>query len=98
MADPVAWEERRHLRSTKELPPDFFEQLATVEDAAALAGVTPSTVHNWITRGYVDRNGQRRWLLGFHVDGVRRVMPVDVLRADAEVSAAGRGGLRKRAM
>jgi hypothetical protein len=55
-------------------------------------------VHNWITRGYTDRHGQRRWLMGFHIDGVRHVIPLDVLRADSEVGHAGRGGLRKRPM
>lgn len=98
MSSRTAFERAQQVRSTKDLPEDFFEQLATVEDAAALAGVTSSTVHNWITRGYVDRFGQRRWLLGFHVQGVRMVIPLDVLRADAEVHFAGRGGLRKRAM
>lgn len=92
------WQAQQLARSTKELPEDFFEQLTTIEDAAALAGVTPSTVHNWISRGYVDRYGQRRWLVGFHIEGVRRVMPLDVLRADSEVRHAGRGGLRKSAM
>ena len=91
-------EQDRRLQSEKDLPEDFFRKLITVETAAALVGVKPSTIHNWISRGYVDQYGQRSWVNGFHIDGVRRVMPVDVLRADAAVERAARGGLRKRAM
>ena len=88
----------QELRSATDLPEDFFQQLVTVDPAAHAAGVTPSTVHNWISRGFVDRHGQRRWVMGLHIDGVRRVMPLDVLRADAEVRRAARGGLRKVTM
>jgi hypothetical protein len=94
-----AWEELQLSRSTDHIDDnDFFQQLTTVEDAANLAGVKPSTVHNWITRGYVDRHGQRRWITGFHIEGVRRVLPLEVLRADTEIRRAGLGGLRKRPM
>jgi hypothetical protein len=85
-------------RTADDLPEEFWEQLVTVDEAATLAHVTPSAVHNWITRGYVDRHGDRRWLTGFHLDGVRLVLPLDVLRAEGEVRLAARGGLRKRAM
>lgn len=85
-------------REAADVPEDFWEQLVTIDRAAELAHVTPSAVHNWITRGYVDRHGERRWITGFHLDGIRRVLPLDVLRAEAEVQRAARGGLRKRAM
>ena len=94
----MSWEDQRLARSTDQLPEDFFDKLALVDTAAALAGVTPSTVHNWISRGYVDRHGQRQWLTGFTIGGKRYVLPVDALRADAEVSLAARGGLRRQAM
>ena len=98
MTSTNEWEQRKHLRSSQHLPAEFFRQLVTVDTAAQLVGVTPSAVHNWITRGYVDQYGQRSWVTGFHIDGVRRVLPLDVLRADAAVERAARGGLRKRAM
>ncbi len=75
-----------------------FDKLVNIDTAANLIGVSPSTIHNWISRGYVDQYGQRSWVTGFHIEGVRRVHITDVLRADAAVERAARGGLRKRAM
>lgn len=98
MSAAAAWEEVQQARSTRDLPDDFWERLIPVDEAASLAGVTPSTIHNWISRGYVDQHGERRWLTGFHIDGTRHVFPVDVLRVDGEVRLAGRGGLRRRPM
>jgi len=85
-------------RRAQEIDDDFWQQLTTIEHAAELAEVTPSAVHNWISRGYVDANGDRQYVTGFHIDGVRRVFPMDVLYAEAQVRLAGRGGLRKKAM
>ena len=94
----MSWDDERIGRSQHELPAGFYEKLATIKWAARSIGVTPSTIHNWISRGYVNQWGERKWLMGVHINGVRYVLPAEVLVANSEVQDAARGGLRKQAM
>lgn len=68
------------------LVPPLDQWWLTYPEAAALAGpsVTVAVVRNWASRGYVDHRGERQRL---HVlrcdDGRRRVLAIEVLRAEA---------------
>lgn len=66
-----------------------------VAEAARIAHVAEATVHMWVTRGYLDREGQRQKVPEYVFRGVRHVIPVDVQIAKAAAALRGRG--RKRA-
>jgi hypothetical protein len=66
-----------------------------VAEAARIARVTPRMIHMWVTRGYLDREGQRQKVPEYHIGGVRQVVPVDVAIAKAATARQARGRPRK---
>jgi hypothetical protein len=68
-----------------------------VAEAARIARVTESTVHMWVTRGYLDAAGQRRKVPELLFRGVRHVVVLDVLIAEEAAARRGRGRARRRA-
>lgn len=59
---------------------EAYFPLAVVAD---LARVEPGTVRNWRYRGWIDRNGHRRYV---RTDG-RLYCAADVLRAEADTAS-----------
>lgn len=54
----------------------------TTEQAAALCGVKPVTVRNWILRGYIGPDGERHYLPAHRYKRRLLLDPVDVARAE----------------
>jgi hypothetical protein len=75
---------------------DPAEGAVPVAEAARIARVTESTVHMWVTRGYLDATGTRQTVPEYTFRGVRHVVPVDVLIAKAAAARRGRGRARRR--
>lgn len=86
------------MNSTREgerLDYDLHDALIPVSEAARLAGVATSTVHNWVSRGYLNRDDRRQYLRVESFDGARHFVPMDVLKAEAATRRrAGRELLR----
>lgn len=58
----------------------------TRSQAALLLGVSPHTVSMWAKDGWLDRNGQRRWLtvVGRASGGARKFRYGDLVSAEAD--------------
>lgn len=84
------------FESAEDTPsPGYDRRFMTVKAAAEMAGVTPQAIHNWITRGYLDAEGQRVYLTEHKEAGRRYVILLHVLLAEAATASRGRGRTRK---
>lgn len=62
----------------------------TTEQAAALCGVEPVTVRNWVLRGYTGRDGQRYKLPAHRFKRRIYLDPVEVAKAERATAKRAR--------